>query len=361
MNKLLKSSFLLALVLFCATELVMRIFFSGSMDGRFEYGYSPTSGFVEGADGMVRLVSAGGRKFRPQKFTKVPSPDTFRIMVIGDSVSRGPSLEAAYPWLVKEQMCAQGIKTECFNLGLPGYGCNRKEVVLRKALDYSPDLVILHINKNNEFEDEREFKRSQDFKGWHPKNWIMKSFLVRRLYEAQTEKIFWKWLPAVIRNQKAVNDMGDKSAVSQNGEKQREWAERVKKYAAESASLAKARNVPLLFIVQSYECKAGPGKYRLDDKGVEGLVRPLEGPGVYVLSMKEAFEPFLPAGLYNADGTHLKPEGHKRIAEAIVRFIKHAERHAIMCSSVPLTNVRSTPIAHLNNCFSSSTGWSPGL
>jgi hypothetical protein len=47
---------------------------------------------------------------------------------------------------------------------------------MRKILQYDPSLIILHLNDSNEYEDEREC-RSRDFKGWHPRHWLMKSFI----------------------------------------------------------------------------------------------------------------------------------------------------------------------------------------
>ena len=62
------------LTLLVGAELVVRVFFARSMSGRFEYGYSPTAGFVEHADGTVNLVHAGGRPFWPQEFSRPGRP-----------------------------------------------------------------------------------------------------------------------------------------------------------------------------------------------------------------------------------------------------------------------------------------------
>lgn len=318
MKKLISISFILALAIFAVAETVIRVFFQSSMDGRFEYGYNPTSGFVENADGTVDLIRTGGRRFRPQSFTKEPSADTYRVMVIGDSVPRGPSLEEAYPRLVQDILGSKGVKAECFNLGVAGYGAARKDIVLRKTVDYRPDLIILHINDSNEYEDEREFRRSNEFKGWHPKNWGMKSLVVRRLYEAKTERIFWKLLPTTVRNQKAINDADAEIAESQSPEKLREWAERVRKYTAGSVAFAHARGVPVLIVVQAIQKDKNVPK--LDDNGVGAMAGTLAGDGVYVLSMKDVLEPLHSPELY-ADGSHLHAEGHKVLAGAIVKLL----------------------------------------
>ena len=46
----------------------------------------------------------------------------------------------------------------------------------------------------------------------------MKSLVIRRLYEAKTEQVFWKWLPVEIRSQQAVNDADAELSASMNPE-----------------------------------------------------------------------------------------------------------------------------------------------
>jgi hypothetical protein len=318
MKQWLTPAFLMMLTLLVACELVVRVFFQQSMSGRFEYGYSPAAGFVENTGGKVSLVHAGGRPFWPQTFSKTRSPGTFRVMVIGDSVPRGSSLATSYATQIGEQLRALGIETECFNLAIGGNGAQRSEIILRKALDCQPSLVILHVDNGDEFEDEREFKRAQAFKSWHPKNWLMKSLFIRRLYEAKTEQVYWKLVPAEVRDLAAVNDMGDKRRANQNPETRHEWDERVRKYTAESVALARAHNVPILLLTEARRVSDSHGGYTLDDHGLDDLVQPLLGDGVYFLSMKQLLQRINFAPLFFDDNTHLRPPGHVFIANAVV-------------------------------------------
>ncbi len=317
MKRWLTPSFLLMLALLAGSELVVRVFFQRSMSGRFEYGYSPDAGFVENADGTVNLIRAGGRPFFPQTFSKTPPPGTFRVMVIGDSVPRGASVATSYAGQLGEKLRALGIKAESFNLAIGGNGSARSEIILRKALDYQPSLVILHVDNGDEFEDEREYNRAQAFKSWHPKNWLMKSLFLRRLYEFKTEEIFWKWIPTEVRTLAAVNDTGSKALAGQNPETRRRWDERVRKNTADSVALARARGAKVLLLTEAREHEDGHGGLYLDDRGLDDLVQPLLGDGVYFLSLKQIlqktdFEPLF------SDGTHLRPPGHAFVANAIV-------------------------------------------
>ena len=315
-----RNSFLLALALLVIAEAVVRVFFARNMSGRFDYGYHPTAGFVEKAAGTIDLVRAGGRRFRPQSFSQTRPPGTFRIMVVGDSVPRGPSLQGAYIWQVGEMLRSRGIQTESLNLAVPGFGAHRDYLVFRKALDYQPNLIILHVNRSNEYEDEREFRRSQEFKSWHPKNWLMKSLVIRRLYEAKTEKVFWELLPAEVRMGKAVNDADAEILAGMNADTQRRWDERVRQYTTEDIALARAKGVPVLLVMQAFNEKDKVGHHTLNSHELDALGKSqsLTGNGVYYLSMKDVFGSLDYASLF-ADTSHIHAEGHKMLAKAIVK------------------------------------------
>ena len=308
---------LLALLAIC--ELVTRVFFQRSMSGRFEYGYSPTAGFVENAGGTVNLVHAGGRPFFPQIFSAQPPPDTFRVMVFGDSVPRGSSVAASYAGQIGEKLRAMGIKAESFDLAVGGNGARRTEIILRKALDYQPSLAILHVDNGDEFEDEREYSRAQAFNSWHPKNWLMKSLFIRRLYEAKTEQIFWKWLPAEVRVLADANDTGNKTLAGQDPETVRRWNERVRQCTAESTKLAREHGAKVLLLTEAREHDDGHGGFYLDVRGMDAMVQPMTGDGVYFLSMKQILQATNFTAFYTGDGTHLRPAGHALIADAVVQ------------------------------------------
>lgn len=311
-------AFVMMLTLLIGAELIVRVFYHRSMSGRFEYGYNPTAGFVEKSDGSVNLVRAGGRRFIPQTFSKVRPAGTFRVFVIGDSVPRGPNLAASYAAQIGEKLRALGIKAESFNLGVAGNGARRSQIILRKALDYEPSLIILHVNDSNEFEDEREYQRAQQFKSWQPKNWLMKSLAIRRLYEAKTEKIYWTLVAPEIRNLAAVSDADAELRADENPEKLREWDELVRKTTAESVAITRAHNVPILLLTQAVCDRDANGLSSLDSRGLDEMVQPFIGEGVYFLSMKQIFQGTDFPPLFS-DGTHLRPAGHERIADAVVK------------------------------------------
>lgn len=321
MKRLFTLPFILALTLLLSLELFVRLFMADTMSDRFEYGYALDTGFVESGDGTVKLVSSGGRRFRPDSFTVDPPEGKRRIFVIGDSVARGPSLKDSYPKQLEDLLLEGGKDVETFNLAAGGYGSHRKRIVVEKGLEYKPHIVILHVNRSNEFEDEREYKRSQEFKGWHPKNWMMKSMVIRRVYEMKLEKVFWKLLPTEIRNQKAITDIDAELAASVDTEKVAKWNRDTLSNTAESVDMILAGGAEVIIVVQAYQKVDDSGEQTIEDRGIGELLTPLLSKGVHIISMKDILEGFPVRETY-VDGSHLTPEGHTLIAFDLVKLLE---------------------------------------
>jgi hypothetical protein len=298
-------------------EVAARVFFAQDISGRFDYGYNPQAGFAEHAGGMVELFRAGGRRFHPQTFNRQRPPGTFRIFVVGDSVPRGPSFKEAYPWFLGDELRRQGIAAESINLGLPGYGPRRCQVVLKKIVEYEPSLIVLHINDSNKWEDEREWRRSQEFKGWHPRHWLMKVFIFRRLYEAKLEKVFWPLVPEAIRLKYAANDADAQVAAAQDP---REIAARIRlarETAVENVAMLRQRRIPIIVVTQCRLAEDPRHGLYLSDHGLDLLGESLVGPGTYHISMKDVFSRRDFRALFTNFSGHLHKEGHQILAHAI--------------------------------------------
>ena len=315
MHRTFTKSFLLVVAVLVVAEIAVRVFWSRGLAGRFDYGYHPTAGFVEKSDGSLDLVRAGGRRFFPQHFAQQKPAGTFRIMVIGGSVPHGPSVSETYSSRLADLLRARGIAAEGWNLCLPGYGAHRCHAVLAQALKYQPNLIIRHVNNSNEDEDEREWQRSQDFQGWHPRNLLMKSLLVRRLHEVKTESVFWSLLPEKIRAQQGMNDAGAKIIAMTDENQIRAWQDRVRNFLKDDLDLCCKAGVPVLLITQVRLSGSGP-QATLDDSGLDELARSFAAPGVEFLPMKDSLPRTDFAPLF-MDTAHLKAEGHDVLAHAI--------------------------------------------
>jgi hypothetical protein len=321
MKGLIKPAFALAVILLALAELGAHLFFAQDISGRFDYGFSPDAGFRERGDGTVELFRAGGRRFHPQSFKQHRRPGVFRIFVVGDSVPRGPAFKEAYAWLLGEEFQKRGLQAEAVNLACPGYGVRRSQIVLRKIMAYEPSLIILHVN-NNEYSDEREYRRSQEFQSWHPRNWPMKIFIFRRLYEAKLESVFWRLVPEKVRAKYALDDADAQVAASVDAGKTDEWMQRVGETTARSVALARQAQVPVLLITQARLEKAGNPAPALNDHDLDALARSLAGNGVFHVSMKEVFSPLPDLQVHFADSGHLRKSGHLILAQAIFHKIR---------------------------------------
>lgn len=100
----------------------------------------------------VTINSLGFRDDRDYALAKAPG--TFRIIVLGDSVTfgHGTLSSTTYPFLLEQRLKAwrPAVKWEVWNLGVPGYNTSQELAYLREVGDrYAPDLVIVGFYPND--------------------------------------------------------------------------------------------------------------------------------------------------------------------------------------------------------------------
>ena len=342
-RRLITRSFLAVALVLIAIEGASRLWMTDIFSGRFEYGYHPTAGFIEHPDGSIELRRTGGRHFYPQQFNAIRPAGTLRIITIGDSISRGATLEQSYPWLLGEELRRDGYAVEALNFSVPGYGARRKMIVLRQALQYQPDLVVLHLGMSNEFEDERDAARARDAASWHPRNWLMKSYLIRRLYEYKTEYVFLRWLPAQIRAQTYLSDAIDEGTANLSAARRAAWRVTFTQATDQSLRLIAAQRIPLILVPRVVLAPAGHPAGQpagqpagLKDDGVTALVDGLiaarprgDGPSpadpqsrITWLQPGDVLGPNPSPELFGGDRIHWKPEAHQLFARALAKRIE---------------------------------------
>lgn len=319
MRRLVTRSFLAALLGLAGIELALHLGMADFFEGRFEYGYHPRGGIVE-ANGEVTLARTGARKFWPQKFPAAHPPQGLRIITVGDSIPRGASLEQSWPWLVGQQLRAQGVATEAISLSIAGYGAERKRLLVEQALNWSPDLLILQVGMSNEFEDERDLARAREFQDWHPRHWPMKSWLVRRFYEFKHEMLFTKWLPDEVRRQAAVNDGDVEALAGQDPARVRAWQRQFEAVTARTLAMAAARDVPVL-LVPRVQIEPTHTPVDFDDQGLRTILEPALGNRVIWFDPARAFGVNPDPALFFRDHVHMHPPAHQVMAKAIAREV----------------------------------------
>ena len=100
----------------------------------------------------VHINSLGFRDDREYSLEKGPS--TFRILVLGDSVTfgHGSVAEHTYPFLLEQKLKAwkPGVDWQVWNLAVPGYNTSQELAhLLQVGPSYKPDLVIVGFFDND--------------------------------------------------------------------------------------------------------------------------------------------------------------------------------------------------------------------
>ena len=89
-----------------------------------------------------------------REYSLTKRPNTFRILVLGDSVTfgHGSIYEHTYPRLLEERLKAwrPDREWEVWNLGVPGYNTSQElTTLLRFGPEYQPDLVVVGFFEND--------------------------------------------------------------------------------------------------------------------------------------------------------------------------------------------------------------------
>jgi hypothetical protein len=130
------------------------LFLSDAMRGqRLAAGYR---GWFAGVP--VAINALGFRD--PREYSLDKPPNTFRILMLGDSVTfgHGAIYESTYPYLVEQRLKAwrPDIDWQVWNLGVPGYNTTAELAQLHElGPAYDPDLVVVGFFENDLTDNDR--------------------------------------------------------------------------------------------------------------------------------------------------------------------------------------------------------------
>ena len=154
----------LFITLAVATELILRMFFPykiatvGNLESTnaalYGWGYNPHEliTVTDPDTGATYRASTNGNGWRDRDHEFAKPNGTFRILVLGDSVTFGGAvpLEKIYTRLLEDILVASGFETEVISIGYGGWGTDHElEVLKREGLRYKPDLVIFQWDTND--------------------------------------------------------------------------------------------------------------------------------------------------------------------------------------------------------------------
>ena len=218
-----------------------------------------------------------------------------------------------------------GRPAEAVNLSVPGYGAVRKQLVADKVARLAPDLVILQIGMSNEFEDERDRARADEFAGWHPRHWPMKSWLVRRLYEVRQDFVFSRLLPESIRLATLRSDAEEEASANRDPSRLQAWRERFDTVTRGTIDGFVAHGTPVL-LVPRMRIQQGPEGPRFEADGLVDWCRARESADVRCVSLADLVGDRPDPADFSRDGVHLRPAMHARLGALIAERIAHWDR-----------------------------------
>ena len=146
------------LVCFGSLEIGFRLYFHNALDSYDKYRnihLLPESGRVYGLQPKLPPpVKTNSLGFRGEEFTQTKPENTYRILMLGDSVIFGTGVDwdETVPYYLQSTLNAnnKGLNIEVINLGIAGYNTSQEVATLREVgLALSPDLILLNICLND--------------------------------------------------------------------------------------------------------------------------------------------------------------------------------------------------------------------
>jgi hypothetical protein len=331
-----------ALAALACLELVAGIGFHESAVERNAFGFDRETAFS--LDGpRVNISPAASRRFWAQSYPLNKPEGWKRVVVVGDSAARGGALDDSISDSLRAQLADRcGLHAEVWNLSSPGYGSRRKAIVVDKALDFHPDLIIYHAGLTTEYEDGREWERYREYHSWHPRHWADQLPFVGRVKLSKLEKLYWRWLPDDVRALSTQDPLEVRLAAITSKFDGEYWRPRMLSNLDETVAEAGRARVPMIILVHAnFDAASG----RLDDSGLDRAIaeRYASRSGIAVVSNRSLFagEPDVAALFY--DVSHWTSAGKDAIARALARPAALLAGASPRCSAEPITPAATPP------------------
>jgi lysophospholipase L1-like esterase len=312
----------------------------------------------------VRINALGFRDSRDYSLAK--KPGTFRILVLGDSVTfgHGALSDTTYPYLFEQRLkqWRPDIDWEVWNLGVPGYNTTQELKYLeRVGPSYQPDLVIVGFYENdladNDLPTEPGFRRRLTSGVQRVmQRWLYSYELYKRILLTAR----WQWLTAAPDRSRIEALAADEALLSPPADRTGEAAQRLsdverfsephacrqidtnpnrdrlaahlddatpsitawKRSVAELQRLHREGRYRIVFFINMApnECA---GDDRFFDGGAledEAALRAILGQGTAVGSSVRAFLPYRPSQMPGASG-HSFGNSNRVKADALFDFV----------------------------------------
>ena len=276
---------LIAIAVLATLEVTAYLGWHESPAERNAFGFSEDAAFSVGKS-FVSIAPAGSRRFWAQRYPTATPPGAKRVVVVGDSAARGPSLERSVSEALRRQLDSRcGMAVEVWNLASPGYGSRRKEVVVKKALEFSPDLVVYDASVSTEYEDSREWERYLEYHSWHPRHWVDQLPFLGRVKLSKVERLYWQWLPDEVRAASLEEPLETRISAIASKSDTRYWTPLMLSNLDRTVDEVRRSGAQMLILVHSH---FDPGSGRVTDAGLDEEIEKRYAPraGVAVASSR---------------------------------------------------------------------------
>lgn len=257
----------------------------------------------------------------PQTFPAKKPAGELRIVVVGASVSwegsgRGQgSSEGNYPSRTLDllQRAHPDRKLRLINLSVPGFGTTRQVVRFREALEYEPDLLVVHAHDTNEIrEDQRRAYVAQLHSGVAGK--------LLYLHSVAVLKAWWSDFLSV-RAPRAVAPESSEETESE-AQKLERWQTGIERNVQTMLGLARARGIPVVVVGPSRADRRRGAR----DRPLNAIFETQIGGSAQFLNVTALFTAEYarrPRPLFK-DNVHYSAEGTRLVAAALAPRIEMA-------------------------------------
>jgi hypothetical protein len=297
-------------------ELIAYFGWDESAAERNAFGFSSHAGFSEDKS-FVSISNAASRQFWTQRYPRIAPAGTARVVLVGDSAARGPSLEGSLSEALRAELARRcGIHAEVWNLSSPGYGSRRKELVVEKALEFHPDLIVYHAAVFTEYEDSREWERYLEYHSWHPRHWVDQLPFLGRVKLAKVERLYWSWLPAEVRAASEEPPLQARIAAITSKTDTRYWTPLMLANLDRTLEDIRQSGIPLLMLVHGF---VDATTHKVSDAGLDQVLTDRYGAraGIALVSTREIFAARSDIGVLYRDSSHWTDSGRDLVAAGL--------------------------------------------
>lgn len=324
---------LFAITLLACLELATRVFFkppfvsletyTGNYPLAPQYGFEGSRACFPVHDRMS-CAPTQDMNIIPQEFPRKKPAGELRIIVIGASISwegpRASKSDGNYPSRTFEllERAHPGRKLRLINLSVPGFGSTRQVLRFREALEYEPDLFIVHTHDTNEV---REDQRRAYVRNLH-------SGVAGRLLYSNAVVVLKKWWTdalGVPTPRPSSADSDEETAGLDKAAKLERWEKGLEHNVHTMLDMAKPRSIPVILVgasrADTTDLCGGRGRALngfLSTLVTGSSVQFLDVPALFRAAIeRKRRKVFKDAIHYNAEGSHL-------VADALAPLVETA-------------------------------------